>query len=115
MVLNVILLEHHRKRHPNRQIRQNRKHPIRLDAPESKVVGNLMHGEEGVLVGGAADEPGEEPEFEAEEGSVAEEVGGRELDEGDEEDDVFCKRFVAHQLGDLCARRHSRPIMRRAR
>lgn len=84
MVLNVILLEHHREGHSNRHIGDNRKQPIRLYSPEGEVVGDLVHSEEGILVCRPADGPGEEEEGEGEEGGVAEGVGREKLDAGDE-------------------------------
>lgn len=100
-MLNVVLFEHHRERHTNRQIREDRKRPVGLDTAESEVVGNLVNGEERVLVGRSTDNVGEGPELPRPERSVAEVEGGAELDEGDEEDDPFRQRLVSHQLGDL--------------
>lgn len=101
VVLNVILLEHHGKGHPDGHIGEDGEEAVGLDASEGEVVGNLVHGEESVLVGGTSDGPGEEPEPWGPEGGVAERVGRAELDESDQEDDVFRQGFVAHQLADL--------------
>jgi hypothetical protein len=89
MMLDMILLEHHGKRHTNGHVGDNRKQSIRLDSPEREIMGNLVYGEERILVGGASDGPGEEEEGEGEEGGVAERVGREELDARHEEDDVF--------------------------
>jgi len=88
-MLNMILFEHHSKRHANGHVGDNRKQSIGLDAPEREVVGDFVYGEEGVLVGGPSNGPGEEEKGEGEEGGVAERVGREELDARHEEDDVF--------------------------
>ena len=105
MVLDVVLLEHHRKGNADREVGQDCENAVRADAPERQVVRDLVHREESVLVGRAADHVGEDPELPRPERRFAEVVGGRELDERDEQHHPFRERFVAHQFGHLWAYR----------
>lgn len=70
-------------------------------AAGGEVVGDLVDGEEEVLVGGGADNVGDSPELEGPEGGVAEEVGHGELEGDDAEDDVLGQGLGTAELGDL--------------
>jgi len=104
VVLDVVLLEHHGEGDADREVGKDGEEAVLAHAAEGEVVRDLVHGEERVLVGRAADEVGEGPELEREEGCRAQVPRRRELDEGDEEDDVFGEGLVTHELGDLRAR-----------
>jgi len=57
--------------------------------------------EEQVLVRGRTDHVGQDQENWRCHGSVPEVVGHRDLQRDYSEDDPFCERFMAHELGDL--------------
>lgn len=101
MVINVILLEHHRKRHPDRHVGRDRKQAVLLDAAEREVVGDLVHGQERVLGAGTAHEPRDKEELEAPERGVAHQERGGDVENLDGKDEVLCERVVTHQLLDL--------------
>ena len=85
----------------NWQIGKDGQQAVGCGVLESKIVGDLVDGEEQVLVGGGAHDVGNSPERQGEEGRVSKEVGGSDLDSDDEEDDVLRQGFVAAELGDL--------------
>lgn len=80
------------------QVREDGEQAVRGGRAEGEVVADLVDGEEEVLVGGRADDVGQQPERGREEGRVAEQVGAEHLDRDDEEDDVFCQGFRAAEL-----------------
>lgn len=101
VMLDMVLLEHHCHRDSNGQVGDDRKQPIRLHSLERQVVRDLVHSKECILIGCAANHVGESEKEWREDGSVAQIVRSRELENGDEEDNVFRERLVTHQLGDL--------------
>lgn len=60
---------------PDGEVGENREEAVELGGPEGEVVGDLVDGEEEVLVGGCAYDVGCEEELPAEEGGGAEGIG----------------------------------------
>lgn len=79
----------------NRQIRDDGKETVRRRVPESKIVRDLVDGEEQVLIGGSTNDIGKGPELEGEEWRRAKVECGRGLQGNDGDDDVLGQRFGA--------------------
>lgn len=88
-------------RYANWQVCEDGEETIRQGAAEGKVVGDLVDGQEEVLVGGRADHVGDSPELEREEWRRAQVPCASNLEGDDTSDDILCQRLGAAKLGDL--------------
>lgn len=74
---------------PDRKVGEDGKEAVGQGRPESEVVGDLMDGQEEILVRGGANDVGDRPELQGPEGRVSEEVGAKDLKGNDAGDDIF--------------------------
>lgn len=70
-----------------------------------------MDREEQVLVRGCADYIGQDEENRGYHGGIPEVVRDSDLQRNHSKDNPFCEGFMAHELGDLYARRSSEAAM----
>lgn len=69
--------------------------------PEGEVVGDLVDGEEEVLVRGGSDHVCSCEKFPVEHGGVAEQVGAEDLEGDNAENDIFGQGLWSAELGNL--------------
>ena len=94
-------LERHGVRDANGEVGDHGKILVGFDALECEVMGDLVDGQEEVLVGRSSDGVGREDEHRGPEGGVPKPVSGAQLDANDQKHDVFRERFIAHEFDDL--------------
>ena len=88
----------------NGQVGKDGEEPVCERGLERQVVGDLMDGEEEVLVRCSPKDIGDGPELPGKERGVAEVVGEEHLESDDARHDVFGQRLGAAELGDLAKR-----------
>lgn len=86
---------------PDWKIGKDCKQPVCKWRLEGQIMGDLVDGQEQVLVCSGSNHVGCSQELPVEDRGVAEQVGTEELDGYDEEDNPFCKRLGAAQLRNL--------------
>ena len=94
-------LEGGRIRYADGQVCKDSERFVRVDAFEGKVVSDLMNGQEKVVVCGPADHVREEQEPKRERMRVSQLHGDKDLQGHDGKDNVFSKRFMAHELDNV--------------
>jgi len=101
VVLDVVRFEQRTVRNADRQIGDDGKGLVELDILEGQVVGNLVNGEEEILVRRAANRVRSQQELPGQWIRVAQQERRCQLNRNDQKDDPFRERLVSHKFRDL--------------